>query len=191
MKPVELASGSLALRCLERRDETEWMDVRRRHRAWLAPWEAASPPGRLERSVTFPQLVRREKAQWKDESGYPFVLVHDGQLVGRVTVSGIRWGAECGGSIGYWIAQTHAGRGLIPRAVALASEFAFSRGLHRLEIAVRPENAASLRVARKLGFREEGLRDSYLYIDGAWRDHQVFALTQGEARTGRYWSEVS
>ena len=191
MKPVELASGPLVLRCLERRDETEWMAVRRRHRAWLAPWEAASPPGRAERSVTFPQLVRRERGQWKDESGYPFVLLHDGALVGRVTVSGIRWGAECGASIGYWIAESHAGRGLIPRAVALASEFAFSRGIHRLEIAVRPENTASLSVARKLGYREEGVRASYLYIDGAWRDHQVFALTQVEPRTGRYWSEVS
>ncbi len=191
MKPVELTAGPITLRSLARRDETEWMAVRRRHRAWLAPWEAASPPGRDDPSVTFPQLVRRERQQWREETAYPFVVLHDGYLVGRVSVSGIRWGAECGGSVGYWIAQSHAGRGITPRAVALASEFAFSRGLHRLEIAVRPENVASRRVATKLGFREEGLRDSYLYIDGAWRDHLVFALTQGEPRTGRYWSDGS
>jgi len=189
MRPVQLTDGALTLRCLERADETAWMDVRRRHRAWLSPWEAATPPGRDEPPVTFSQLVRRERRQWKDESGYPFVMVHDGALVGRVTVSGIRWGAECGGSLGYWIAQSHAGRGLTTRAVALVSEFAFGRGLHRLEIAVRPENTRSLRVARKLGFRDEGLRPSYLYIDGGWRDHLVFGLTQGEHRIGRYWSE--
>ncbi len=189
MRPVELTDGALTLRCLERSDETAWLDVRRRHRAWLAPWEASTPPGRDEPPVTFPQLVRRERRQWKDESGYPFVMVHDGALVGRITVSGIRWGAECGGSLGYWIAQSHAGRGLTTRAVALVSEFAFGRGLHRLEIAVRPENTRSLRVARKLGFRDEGLRPSYLFIDGAWRDHLVFGLTQDEPRTGRYWSE--
>ncbi|WP_144018966.1 GNAT family N-acetyltransferase [Demequina sp. NBRC 110056] len=188
---MELTAGPITLRSLARRDETEWMAVRRRHRAWLAPWEAASPPGRDDPSVTFPQLVRRERQQWREETAYPFVVLHDGYLVGRVSVSGIRWGAECGGSVGYWIAQSHAGRGITPRAVALASEFAFSRGLHRLEIAVRPENVASRRVATKLGFREEGLRDSYLYIDGAWRDHLVFALTQGEPRTGRYWSDGS
>lgn len=187
MRPVELTSGDITLRCLARADETEWLAVRRRHRAWLGPWEASTPPGRADAPVTFPQLVRRERRQWKDESGYPFVIVHEGELVGRVTVAGIRWGAECGASIGYWIAQTHAGRGIVPRAVAMASEHAFSRGIHRLEIAVRPENDASLRVAAKLGFREEGLRRSHLYIDGAWRDHRVFALTQGEPRTGRYW----
>ncbi|MFV0633750.1 GNAT family N-acetyltransferase [Demequina sp.] len=191
VRPVELTAGEITLRCLARRDETEWMAVRRRHRAWLAPWEASAPPGRGEAPVTYPQLVRRERRQWREESAYPFAVLYEGALVGRVSVAGIRWGAECGASIGYWVAQSHAGRGIVPRAVALASEFAFSRGIHRLEIAVRPENDASLRVARKLGFREEGLRPSYLFIDGAWRDHLVFALTQGEPRIGRYWSDGS
>jgi ribosomal-protein-alanine N-acetyltransferase len=53
-------------------------------------------------------------------------------------------------------------------------------GLHRMEINIRPENAASLRVVDKLGFRDEGLRVKYLHIDGAWRDHRTFALTSEE-----------
>ncbi len=102
------------------------------------------------------------------------------EMVGRVSIGGIRWGAERGGSIGYWIAEDWAGRGLIPRAVALMSAYAFTQGLHRLEIAIRPENEASLRVVAKVGFRDEGLRRSYLYIDGDWRDHRVFAMTESE-----------
>lgn len=105
-------------------------------------------------------------------------------MVGRVTVGGIRWGAERGGSIGYWISPDYAGRGIVPRAVRLIAEYAFAQGLHRLEIAVRPENAASLRVVEKLGFREEGARSRYLFIDGDWRDHRVFALTVDEPRRG-------
>ncbi len=50
-------------------------------------------------------------------------------------------------------------------------------GLHRLEIAIRPENAASLRVVAKLGLREEGLRERFLHIQGDWRDHRTFAVT--------------
>jgi ribosomal-protein-alanine N-acetyltransferase len=50
-------------------------------------------------------------------------------------------------------------------------------GLHRVEVNIRPENSASLRVVEKLGFREEGLRRHYLHIDGAWHDHRSFAMT--------------
>ena len=39
-------------------------------------------------------------------------------------------------------------------------------------------------MVEKLGFREEGLRPRYLHIDGAWRDHLVFALTAEEVPEG-------
>ena len=52
-----------------------------------------------------------------------------------------------------------------------------SSGLHRIEVAIRPENVASLRVVEKLGFTEVGYAPRYLHIDGAWRDHRLFALT--------------
>lgn len=190
VRPPVIATDALTLRTLGRHEEYAWRQLRQSNRVWLEPWEATSPPGRAEPPVSFRSLVRRERRQWREESAYPFVIVIDRQIVGRVSVAGIRWGAERGASIGYWIAHSHAGRGIMPRAVALATEFCFSRGLHRIEIAVRPENAASLRVVDKLGFREEGLRRSYLHIDRAWRDHRVFAITQEEPRIGRYWSKA-
>lgn len=190
MRPPVIVAGALTLRTLGRHEEYAWRQLRQANRSWLEPWEATAPPGRPEPPVTYRGLVRRERRQWKEESAYPFVVVYDGELVGRVSVAGIRWGAERGASIGYWLAQSHAGKGIMPRAVALVTEFSFSRGLHRIEIAVRPENASSLRVVEKLQFREEGLRRSYLHIDRAWRDHRVYALTQEEPRNGRYWSEA-
>lgn len=48
--------------------------------------------------------------------------------------------------------------------------------LHRLEVAIRPENRNSLRVVEKLGLRREGLREAYMHVDGAWRDHVVYVL---------------
>lgn len=190
LRPPTLTSGPLTLRTLGRHEDFSWRQLRQANREWLTRWEATSPPGERGETLSFRALLRRERKQWRDETTYPFVIEYDGKLVGRVAVAGIRWGAERGGSIGYWIDQGHAGRGIVPRAVALAIEFCFSRGLHRVEIAVRPENAASLAVVAKLGLREEGLRPSYLHIDGDWRDHRVFAITQGEPRNGRYWSDA-
>ena len=75
----------------------------------------------------------------------------------------------------------------------LAVDYCFrSMRLHRIEIAIRPENVRSLRVVAKLGFRPEGLRPRYLHIDGDWRDHLVFALNAEEVPEGllRRWDNL-
>lgn len=78
-------------------------------------------------------------------------------IIGQVSVSGIQYGAARTASIGYWIDSSHAGFGLMPEACALVIDHCFQTlALHRLEINIRPENAASLRVVQKLGFRDEG-----------------------------------
>ena len=69
--------------------------------------------------------------------------------------------------------------------MALATDYCLlTMGLHRVEVNIRPENAASLRVVAKLGLRDEGLRQHYLHIDGAWRDHRTFAVTREELGPG-------
>jgi ribosomal-protein-alanine N-acetyltransferase len=67
--------------------------------------------------------------------------------------------------------------------VALVCDHLFTvAGLHRIEIAIRPENQRSLRVVEKLGFTEVGLAPSYLHIAGQWRDHRVFQLVSSDVR---------
>ena len=93
----------------------------------------------------------------------------------------VLWGSMRSTSLGYWIDKAHAGQNIVPTAVALASDYLFTRvGLHRIEINIVPDNAASLRVVEKLGFRFEGLRKDYIHINGEWKDHQSFALTANE-----------
>ena len=87
--------------------------------------------------------------------------------------------------IGYWIAPEVAGLGITPTAVALAMDYMFNAiGIHRVEIDIRPENGASIRVVQKLGLRYEGLKKNYIHINGDWRDHYVFALTFEEVKDG-------
>ena len=87
-------------------------------------------------------------------------------------MGGVMLGALRGAHIGYWIDRNYANRGFTTQAVKLVTAFGFSQlGLHRIEINVRPENAASCRVAEKAGYVLEGQRKAFLHIDGAWRDH--------------------
>jgi len=87
--------------------------------------------------------------------------------------------------VGYWVASEVAGRGVMPTALALLVDHCFQTlGLHRVEANIRPENAASRRVVEKLGFREEGLHRRYLFIDGAWCDHLMYAVTAEDVPEG-------
>lgn len=166
----------MELRPITRQDAKPWFAVRARNASWLRPWEATAPEQALE-TRTFAAMVRDLRRQGRDGRGFPWVLTYDGRLVGQVTVSGITWGSARWAQIGYWVDRDVAGRGIVPTAVALAVDHCFVvAGLHRVEVNIRPENAASLRVVAKLGFREEGLRVGFLHIDGAWRDHLGFSL---------------
>jgi len=188
--PVTLWHGSVMLAPMRQRDRAAWERIRRLNHAWLSPWEATVPPGSAVGPATYSGLVRMFTKQAREGRLLPWLVFHDlsggrWELVGQLSVSGIVGGSASTGQIGYWIDQRWAGRGIIPTAVALATDYCFQvMGLHRIEIAIRPENEKSLRVVEKLGFRPEGLRSRYLHIDSAWRDHLVFALTAEEVPEG-------
>jgi len=151
---------------------------------WLKPWEATAPAGH-QPPLGFHGMVRALRQESRAGRVLPFVVTYDGELVGQLTVGGVQYGSLRGAHIGYWVAQDFAGRGIIPTAVALATDHAFrTLRLHRIEISMRPENGPSRRVTEKLGFRFEGERREYLHIDGQWRDHLVYVLLAGEFPDG-------
>ena len=183
--PARLREGRVELRPLRLRDATAWREVRTRNARWLRPWEATLPLAEHGAPATYGAMVRRLRAEAREGRGLPFALIVDGSFAGQVTVGGIARGSLLSAYIGYWIDQRAAGRGIMPTAVAMATDHCFREvGLHRVEINIRPENAASLRVVQKLGFREEGLRERYLHIDGDWRDHLTFALCADDVPEG-------
>lgn len=183
--PVVLTDGDVRLRPLRRADEAAWMRLRATNAAWLEPWDATSPEPVTGRRPTFAQFVRALERQARGGTSLPFAVEHAGELVGQLTVSGITYGSLYSASIGYWVGQHVAGRGITPTAVALATDHCFrGLGLHRVEVNIRPENGPSLRVVEKLGFRDEGLRERYLHIQGVWCDHRTYALTTEDVPEG-------
>jgi len=130
-------------------------------------------------------MVRQMRNEARAGRQLPFVVEFEGRFVGQVTVSNIVRGSAQFASIGYWVDQAYAGRGIIPRAVAMAIDHCFGPiGLHRIEVAIRPENVSSLRVVEKLGINEIGFAPRFLHIDGEWRDHRIFAITCEEVPLG-------
>jgi [ribosomal protein S5]-alanine N-acetyltransferase len=183
--PAELADGQVLLRPYRRGDAPSWSDTRRANEAWLAKWEP-TPYGSW-RDLNSPAAFRAVHADLRRAAragvALPFaVCLCDAgdreRLVGQLTINNIVRRAFCSGYAGYWIDSRFAGRGIMPTALALAVDHAFTvAGLHRIEVNIRPENVPSRRVVEKLGFRQEAYHERYLHIDGDWRDHIGYALT--------------
>ncbi len=175
----------MVLRPLARGDADAWREARRRSAAWLVQWDATVPPGGSSRPASYGALVRRMNRQAREGTTYPFAIEVDGVFAGQVTVNNVVRGSAQFASVGYWIDERFAGRGVMPRAVAMTVDHCFGPlGLHRVEIAIRPENTNSLRVVEKLGIPEVGYAPRFLHIDGDWRDHRLYAITAEDVPEG-------
>jgi ribosomal-protein-alanine N-acetyltransferase len=168
--------------------------VRLRNEVWLDKWEPTSPYTWAERNSpgSWPHLYRALRRAARRGTMIPTMLYFGSNFAGQLNVSNIVHGAQRACTIGYWIDAKLAGQGIVPAALALLIDHCLTdAGLHRVEIDIRPENTASLRVVEKLGLRREGYFERYLDIDGAWRDHVAFAITVEELDGRRILSRVT
>jgi ribosomal-protein-alanine N-acetyltransferase len=161
----------------------------------LRPWSPRPKSQADARSIVeLSQRIRAARTLWRGDRSYalavtlrePGTRAGSGAYIGRVTLGEVVRGYFQSAYLGYLVGASHQGRGLAREAVRAAIEFAFTTlELHRVQAAVMPHNERSLRLIRALGFREEGRARDYLMIDGAWRDHVLFAVTRDE------WSTAS
>ena len=167
-------------------DYAAWAQLRAESRAFLKPWEPTWPDDDLTRAAFRRRLRRQTEDMARDES-FTFLIFDSSTdaLLGGLTVGGIRRGVAQAATLGYWMGGPFAGQGRMTRAVAAATRFGFATlRLHRIEAACLQENRPSMALLERNGFRREGLARAYLRIDGAWRDHVLYALLENEAPRG-------
>lgn len=86
-----------------------------------------------------------------------FAIELDGRLAGSISVRWDFWEAGTA-DVGYWVAPWARGRGVATRALHLVARWALEAGrAERLQLRADVDNAASLRVAERAGFRREGV----------------------------------
>lgn len=168
------------LRLPQMRDYEQWHSLRRASQDFLRPFEPRWTELDLARSV-YTSRVRRSRQEAEEGTDYTFfmfrVAAGGPELVGGITLSNIRRRAAQFVSLGYWMGQSHASKGLMTEGVGLVLPFVFETlDLHRIHAAFLPTNMASRRVLEKNGFLEEGFAKNYLQINGRWEDHVLMGL---------------
>lgn len=175
-------SHSIYLRSLEVEDAAPLLDLRMRNRDFFQPFE----PTRDDVHFTLEgQRVEIAKSRQEavDDRAYVYGVfaAETDELVGRIALTGIARGPAQHANVGYFIGQRHNGKGYATSAVSMCVRKAFEElGLHRVQAGVMPRNARSMRVLEKAGFRQEGLAQRYIRINGVWEDHALFAITVEE-----------
>ena len=127
-----------------------------------------------DRVATFETRLRNSEdvRTWFDGT-HPVVAVeHEGRLIAFASTSAYR-PRECYAGIAefsVYVAREARGRGAGRVAMEALIREAERAGLWKLVSRVFPENAASLRLLRSVGFREVGTYQKHAMLDGKWRD---------------------
>lgn len=130
--------------------------------------------------------IDHELHRWRQDGGGSWAVTRVGSLLGRVGIGGVSLEEGRAGAT-YWVLPAARGRGVAPLALGAVADWAFDEvGFHRLELDHSTNNAASCRVATKVGFAPEGIRrQRALHLDG-WHDMHAHGLLVGDQRLGHY-----
>lgn len=181
---LRIETERMTLRLPQHADHRAWAELREISADFLAPWEPVWSHDHLTRSAFTNRVYWAHRAQ-SQGTALPVLLIRreDQALLGAVTLDNIRRGPVQAGTLGYWIGAPFARQGYMREAILAMVHHAFQTlDLSRVEAACLPENAASRGVLEKSGFKYEGVAQSYLQIDGRWRNHVLYANLRGDRR---------
>jgi len=161
----------VTLRLLSRADQEEFLGLVAASADLHHPWMSLpATPQEFRAFLTRFDHVTAE--------GLLVCLRRTGTMAGLVNINNIIRGRFQNGSLAYAAFAPTAGQGYMAEGLGLVLRYAFERlRLHRLEAQIQPGNHASIGLVRRLGFRREGYSPELLFIDGAWRDHERWAIT--------------
>ena len=181
---VKIDTERMVLRPPAHADFRQWSELRRHSAEFLQPWEPSWSADHLTRKG-FVNRVYWANRSIHQGTAVPLFLVRrdDSRILGAITLDNIRRGPSQAGTIGYWIGAEFARQGYMREALEAMVHYSFEvLGLSRIESACLPENAASRGLLESCGYKYEGVAQSYLQINGRWRNHVLYANLRGDRR---------
>jgi ribosomal-protein-alanine N-acetyltransferase len=181
---LRIETDRLTLRLPRHADFRAWAALRASSRNFLAPWEPAWAVDHLSRKAFTNRVYWAHRAISQGSAVPLFIHLREGEvLLGAITLDNIRRGPAQAGTLGYWIGEPYARHGYMRETIEAVVHYAFRNlELSRIEAACLPENAASRGVLEKSGFKYEGVAQSYLQINGRWRNHVLYANLRSDRR---------
>jgi ribosomal-protein-alanine N-acetyltransferase len=168
-------------------------DFHSRNTAHFAPWDPPRPANHLDPVHIRSRLADLAQSMAMGLAWRWWLVAHDDpqRVIGSVSFTGIERGPFHNAQLGYSIDVACQGQGLMTEALQVAMARAFAAdglNLHRVQAGVQPANQRSVAVLQRLGFVLIGEAPQYLFINGAWRDHLLFARINPDFVNPAAWS---
>ncbi|GFE65303.1 GNAT family N-acetyltransferase [Litoreibacter roseus] len=183
-RKLRIVTERMTLRPPQHGDFRAWSQLRAESNEFLVPWEPSWAGDHLTRK-SFTNRVYWAQRSLGNGNAIPAFMERreDGALLGAITLDNIRRGPAQAGTLGYWIGKRYARQGYMREAIEALVHYAFTTlDLSRIEAACLPENTPSRGVLEKSGFKYEGVAQSYLQINGRWRNHVLYANLRADRR---------
>ncbi|MBL4810976.1 MAG: GNAT family N-acetyltransferase [Rhodobacteraceae bacterium] len=183
-RKIRLETARMTLRQPAHGDFQKWVAMRKGSADYLQPWEPKWTPTHLTRKA-FTSRVHWAQRSIAQGTGLPLFLFRrsDDAILGAITLDNIRRGPAQAGTTGYWTGQPHARQGYMREAIQALVHYAFTTlDLSRIEAGCLPENTASRNLLESCGYKYEGVAQSYLQINGRWRNHVLYSNLRSDRR---------
>ncbi|MEM8899060.1 MAG: GNAT family protein [Bacteroidota bacterium] len=170
-----LTLGEVSLQTLSLTDKETLAELANNRKIWLNLTDTFPHPYGLEHAEYF--------LEGKDEQ-FPvlyFGIHYQGQFCGVISIHPKEDVYKLSAEVGYWVGEPFWGKGIMPKALSLITEYGFQKlGLHRIEAGVFEYNPASMRVLEKAGYQKETIKRDGAVKDGKIIDLHVYVKLSGK-----------
>lgn len=174
---LRLKGKNVELKILTPEDSQDILDYYKRNKNYLQPFEPLREESFYTIEAQTESLIESYK-QFLNGTSAEFGIYKDKKFIGKIRLSNIVRGIFKNAFIGYSIDKDEQNNGYMKEAIKLLLEYAFEdMELHRIEASTLVDNEKSQRVLISSGFKEIGISEKYLFINGKWRDHKIFYKT--------------
>lgn len=173
----------LMLKILNESDAGQVIDFYLRNHDHFAPWEEAHPAEYYTVDYQRKMLAFEMREFLRSHFVRYYLFTKESEtLIGTISFRDITPSSDFSCRIGYRLDKPFTGQGLMTEAFRfMIPKIFFHYQLHRMEADVLPENTASLRLLKRLGFTEEGISRGLYRINGVYRDHLRYSLLSDDA----------
>ncbi len=122
------------------------------------------------------QFIQSRIEKFEAKQNVCYGISYKGELCGIMGFNSID-STNHNAEIGYWLAESFQGQGIMTRAVARLIQHGFDDlNLHRIELHAATKNLPSCALAERTGFTREGVMKDADYMNGQYYDLAIYGL---------------
>ncbi|GMQ48394.1 GNAT family N-acetyltransferase [Vibrio sp. 10N] len=168
--------NTLSLALVQPSFASEYLAIVSRDRAYLSQWLVWPEHGRNQEF--FARFIEQSLHDYAVGKSMTCGIIYQGELVGNISFNTISHSLKKV-EVGYWLAQSQQGKGIVTKAVAKMIDIAFTQlDMEKVQISVAEDNQPSRSVCERLGFRLEGVITRAENLNGRVVDHAIYGLSR-------------